>query len=116
MNQPCVSSAVFRMVRRVHLYQRAHQIGAAGDLADALSSSARLVSVVGRSALWNRSFCRLIAWICALLGHHPERIELLRLRDPERIVGAQPAIAVVDAIVGIGDGDRRGLPRCRRGC
>jgi hypothetical protein len=36
-----------------------------------------------------------------MLCHDPERVELLGSGDPERVVGAQPAVAVMDAVVGI---------------
>ena len=33
--------------------------------------------------------------------HDPERVIALGPRDPERIVGAQPAVSVVNAVVGV---------------
>ena len=37
-----------------------------------------------------------------VLGHDPERIELLGPGNAERIVGAEPTVAVMNAVVGIG--------------
>ncbi len=92
---------VFRMVGGVHLHQRAHQVRAASDLADTLfdpprRQRGRAVGIVEQlvlaaDGLDMRVFC-----------HHPERIEVLRPRHAEWVVGAEPAIAVMNATIGIG--------------
>jgi|GEM_PF-5347858 hypothetical protein len=93
--------AVFWMIRRVHLHQRAHQVGSAGDLADALLDRARRqrgrpVGIVEQLVLAADDLNVRVS------GHHPERIEPFGSRDAERVVGPQPAIGVVDPVVGIG--------------
>ena len=92
---------VFRMIGGIHLHQRAHQVRPAGDLADALfhrpvRQRGRAVGIVEQLVLAADGLDM------GMLCHHPERIEILRPRDAERIVGAEPAVAVVDAVVGIG--------------
>jgi len=37
-----------------------------------------------------------------VLCHDPERVELLGPGNAERVVGTQPAVAVMDAMIGIG--------------
>ena len=93
--------AVFRMIGRIHLHQRAHQIRPAGDLADALfhrpvRQRGRAVGIVEQLVLAADGLDM------RMLCHDPERIELLGPRDAERVVGAEPAVAVMDAMVGIG--------------
>jgi hypothetical protein len=93
--------AVFRMVGRVHLHQRAHQIGPAGDLADPfldrpVGQGGRPVGIVEQLVLAADGLDMRV------LRHHPERIEPLGPRDAERVVGTQPAVAVMDAMAGIG--------------
>src|SRR6266851_4394188 len=103
-------SAVLRMIRRIHLYQAAYEVrAAAGLLADVIVS--RLVG----------DGCRPIAAVKEVVltadledigvpGDDPERIVACRSRDPQRIVGAKPGIALVDSSVrvslGIDDGVR----------
>ena len=93
--------AIFRMIRRIHLHQRTHQVRPARDLADALfhrpvRQRGRAVGIVKQLVLPADGLD--IGMLC----HYPERIEAVRLGKPERIVGAEPAVAVVDAMVGIG--------------
>ena len=58
--------------------------------------------MVGRSALWNSSFWRLMAWICACLVTTQNGSNFSVRAIAERVVGAKPAVAVMDAVVGIG--------------
>ncbi len=99
---------VFRMIGRIHLHQRTNQIWPAGDLSHAffhcpVRQRGRTVGVVEQLVLAADSLDM------GVFCHDPERIELLGPGNAERIVGAQPTVAVMDAVVGIGGGiDERG--------
>src|SRR6266404_5576610 len=97
------------MVGRIHLDQRAHQVRCAGDPARPLLD--RL----------HRQRCRPIRIVKEIVlpadgldmgmsGDDPERIEAYWPRNAERIVGPEPAIGIVKAMIGIGGGidQRRG--------
>jgi hypothetical protein len=89
------------MIGGIHLHQRAHQIWPARDLADALFH--RPVRQRGRAVgIMEKLVLAADGLDMRVLCHDPERVELLRPCDAERIVGAQPAVAVMDAVVGIG--------------
>ena len=92
---------VFRMVGRVHLDQRAHQIRLAGDPARPL---------LDRLHRQRRRPVRIVKQLVLpadgqdmrMLGDDPERIETLRPGDAKRIVGPQPAIGIMQAMIGVG--------------
>ena len=75
------------------------------------ASISMATSVVARSPLWKRSFCRSTSRMSACLRHHPERIEALGLGYRERHFAAQERERVVDALavgvrLGVDDIDR----------
>src|SRR5665213_1830162 len=99
------------MIGRVHLNQRAHQIRSAGDLADALDArpcgqDRRTISIMKELVL------AADGQDMRVFGDDPERVEFLGPCNSQRIVGTEPAIAVMQAVIGVGgriDEGRRNL-------
>jgi hypothetical protein len=99
---------VFRVIGRIHLHQRANQIWTTRDLANALFH--RLVRQRGRAVgVVEQLVLTADGLDMRMFRHGPERVELFGPGNAERVVGAQPAVAVMDAMVGIsGRIDQRG--------
>ena len=66
------------------------------------SSIAFIVRVVGRSRIVKQLVLPADGQDIGMFGDDPERIEALRPGNAERIVGAQPAIGIMKAMIGIG--------------
>ena len=93
--------AIFGMIGRIHLNQRAHQVRGAGDLAYPLLE--RLGRKRGRAVrIMKKIVLPADGLDVGVFGHHPEWIEALRPRNAERIVGPKPAIGIMKAMIGIG--------------
>src|SRR5450759_3346379 len=89
------------MVGRVHLDQRARQVRRAGDPARPL------LDHLHRQRRWPICIVKEIVLPAdgldmGMFGDDPERIEALRPRNAERIVGPEPAIGIMKAMIGVG--------------
>ena len=101
MNQPCVSARYFGWSGASICTSERTRFGPPVILRVALLD--RLVRQRGRPVRIVKQLVLPADGLdMGMLCHDPERIEPLRPRNAERIVGAQPAVAVVDAMVGIG--------------